>query len=565
MSKFKSKGAGRKKATAKQTKNISSPTDTLQIGLPDGSRFELALASFFTSFIILLMRMYVYERPMDQFYWSVGNEQLIEFFSYYKMVFILISAVLALLVILYRITTSTFYVRKNNLYILMAVYTLFVFLSYLFSDYKEFSLLGFNERFEGTLVQISYMVMLYFIYNIVTNERSLKWMLYILGASSVLLGLLGISQYTGHDFLRTTIGKKIYTPSIYWDQLDTITFTFQNKEIYQTVYNINYVSFYITLLIPIFALLFIGVKNLKGKVAWGILFFLAIFNLVGSKSSGGFLGLGVVFIVALILLNKRILQWKKPILILLAMTLIAGGLTYEVWTKEISHSFKGMAKDDPPINIESFEIIASDKVDPDKTPGTKRPYIDYIETGEDNIVLSLNGEPLTIKIHASEGDEPAYMALTDKKQDPILIAPTGDEDVYSIMDNRFYDYATLSYGSSDDFNFIMVNTPETEWTFVVGDEIGYINPAGKAVRLSKVPAVGWKDNQSFGSGRGYIWSRTLPMLKETLLLGHGADTYVLHFPHDDYAGKYNAKWKLNKIVDKPHNMYVGMAVGTGAI
>jgi O-antigen ligase len=55
------------------------------------------------------------------------------------------------------------------------------------------------------------------------------------------------------------------------------------------------------------------------------------------------------------------------------------------------------------------------------------------------------------------------------------------------------------------------------------------------------------------------------MIKDTILLGHGADTYCIYFPHKDYAGKYNADWEINKIVDKPHNMYMGMAIGTGLI
>jgi O-antigen ligase len=31
------------------------------------------------------------------------------------------------------------------------------------------------------------------------------------------------------------------------------------------------------------------------------------------------------------------------------------------------------------------------------------------------------------------------------------------------------------------------------------------------------------------------------------------------------VGKYNAGWNINMIVDKPHNLYLGAAVGTGLI
>ena len=58
------------------------------------------------------------------------------------------------------------------------------------------------------------------------------------------------------------------------------------------------------------------------------------------------------------------------------------------------------------------------------------------------------------------------------------------------------------------------------------------------------------------------------MMKETVLIGHGADTFAIHFPHNDYVGKYNSGTftrNINIIVDKPHNMYMGAWIGTGGI
>jgi len=55
------------------------------------------------------------------------------------------------------------------------------------------------------------------------------------------------------------------------------------------------------------------------------------------------------------------------------------------------------------------------------------------------------------------------------------------------------------------------------------------------------------------------------MMKDTFLIGRGADTFSIYFPQNDYVGKYNIGWDLNNIVDKPHNMYMQMAVGTGGM
>ncbi|MDD3169776.1 MAG: hypothetical protein PHC91_10005, partial [Eubacteriales bacterium] len=219
--------------------------------------FQLLPIAFFSAFIILITRMAVYERPMDQFFWSGGQTQLMDFFSYYKMTAILLTAIFVIVLLAYRLFAQTFSVRKSFAYIPMLIYVVFVLLSYVFSEYKEFALYGYNDRFEGTLPLLGYMVLLFYIINTIRTERDVKWVVYPIAATSALLGLLGLTQALDHDFFRTTMGKQLITPSWFWNQLDQLNFTFQNKEIYQTVYNINYVSFYLTLLIPLFGLLFI--------------------------------------------------------------------------------------------------------------------------------------------------------------------------------------------------------------------------------------------------------------------------------------------------------------------
>lgn len=543
--------------------------EKLRIEPPQGSIFEGLVVAFFAAFIILIVRMHGYVRPMDQFFWSGGDTQLSDFFSYYKMVAILIAAILAVLIILYRFTTQTLVIQKSYAYIPMAVYAVFVLLSYFFSDYKEFALYGYNDRFEGTVTLLSYMVMLFFLINYIHSERNVKWVVYPLGISSAILGLLGLTQALDHDFFRTTFGKKLITPSSFWENVDSLNFTFQNREIYQTVYNINYVSFYLTLLVPLFAMLFLRESAWKKKVLWGALLALLIYNLIGSKSSGGIAGLAVSALVALIVLNRRLLQWKKPLIALLVITAIVGGLTFNRWTEELSGAINSVLGRQPAIT--QTEESASQEQGTDTTatnaPGTLRPHIDYIETNEDSVVMSFNGNPLTITITKQQDGSIEGMTLADQDGKAIAMMPTEEQATFTIEDERFREYATLSYASDGTQYYILLNTPEVQWAFAITEEgILYSNQLGKLVDLEKIPAVGWENNQRFGSGRGYIWSRTLPMIKDTLLIGHGADTYCLYFPHQDYAGKYSSEqFPINIIVDKPHNMYMGAAIGTGLL
>lgn len=67
------------------------------------------------------------------------------------------------------------------------------------------------------------------------------------------------------------------------------------------------------------------------------------------------------------------------------------------------------------------------------------------------------------------------------------------------------------------------------------------------------------------TGRGYIWRKTLPLLKNTIIFGHGAGTFGLYFKQFDYAGLLNSQGNVDLIVDRPHSMYIQMAFSQGIL
>lgn len=84
--------------------------------------------------------------------------------------------------------------------------------------------------------------------------------------------------------------------------------------------------------------------------------------------------------------------------------------------------------------------------------------------------------------------------------------------------------------------------------------------AEQAFALPELPAP----NVSGGSGRLYIWSKAMDITMDRPLIGYGLDTMLYHFPQDDigFRGGMGSK---NVLVDKPHNVYIGVAFGTGFI
>lgn len=69
---------------------------------------------------------------------------------------------------------------------------------------------------------------------------------------------------------------------------------------------------------------------------------------------------------------------------------------------------------------------------------------------------------------------------------------------------------------------------------------------------------------SVGSGRTYIWGKTVKLLEGEIIFGYGLDSLMYNFPHyniDARAGLGDE----NTITDKPHNTYIGILYGTGII
>lgn len=103
------------------------------------------------------------------------------------------------------------------------------------------------------------------------------------------------------------------------------------------------------------------------------------------------------------------------------------------------------------------------------------------------------------------------------------------------------------------------------WTIVrIGNEYRVYNAFQKVDQLQEIPAVGFADCQHFGDKRGYIWSRTIPLLKDFIVTGSGPSTFTMIFPNNDYIGKTNMNYD-GVTVTKPHNMYLQIWTQTGLL
>ncbi len=506
-------------------------------------KFRLLPVIAYTALVFLLVRARTYHVSFDDMINLPFNSsmELWDVFSLVKASAILGISIWAALTLGYLLITEQIKLKKTKLYIPMLIYTLAVVVSYVMSDYRMMAWTGAPQRFEGVRTILCYMFMLFYTINAVDEMEDVVAIITATVGGVLVACLIGLSQFLWHDFFLTGIGSSIVTGS----SGVSVQGQFWPWQIYQTVYNMNYVSVYLCLIVPVlvYALYYFVQKNnyqslmargIYGRRRVALIFFtgmmllLIAVNLYGAESAGGVVGIGVALIIMAIVMVKE--KWQKGVL---AAVLFAGMV---------------------------IVIIAAYALGKDT-----KTQIDYIETGMDRVDMSIDGEELHI-IYDRENN---VFDLRNRKNHSInAYCFEGEEGRRFQVDKHGLAGKIVIVPYIDDKDrygfFADMNDAKLDFVF---DEDGtkYINSLDEEVSLHKTESFGFEGHLSALSGRGYIWSRTLPLLKKKLLTGYGADTLMLIFPQDDYAGKYSADMLLSNYCDKPHSIYLQMAVGTGII
>jgi hypothetical protein len=208
--------------------------------------------------------------------------------------------------------------------------------------------------------------------------------------------------------------------------------------------------------------------------------------------------------------------------------------------------------------------------------------IDYFINNKDSIVVSVHNNELKIKTnkdadHVIDTISDSRGIQLDLQFSNDIISSGGNNYkalAISFVDKRFANlelFVPVLTGALENKRMciIKLKNEEKSWPFLVNqDGTYYLTERGVLVKLRKVPQSGFKNKQDFGTGRGYIWSRTFPLMLETFILGFGADTFALYFPQDDFTGiyyDYNWHSETTPIIDKPHNFILLNFVNTGGI
>lgn len=477
-------------------------------------------------------------------YWT-GIKEMRDYFSYNKMLCILLCTGTAAITFISALLKKKIHIKKVHMYVPMGIYALLIILSTIFSEYKNVALYGFVQRYEGMLVLLSYIVILFIVINLIDDEKKIKFILGALMISAAIIGTIGIFQYFGLDLFTTDFGRKLILGSKYDMLAHKLKFILPKKTIYSTLYHYNYVGSYMAMLFPLTFTLALLIKDKVAKFSIGILSFLMFANWIACNSRGGFLGGLLAIIILIIMLRKYIIKkWKFILGTFLIFLLILVGFN-KTASGQISKRLSSAFKDAAMLFKEGSQ-----------------PIIDDVRI-EGNQIIFTDSEG-TLKIQNNKND----ISFKDSDNNEIKVNVDGKGGM-TLEDSRYKDY-TVYLGSmrweKEKYRRVEVHKKNVKLEFIViSNNFRFVNHNREVVNLKPVEHWGFEGKEKLGSARGYIWSRSIPLLKKTILLGYGPDTFTIYFPQHDYIGKIKAYGTMNMIVDKPHNLYLQIALSTGIV
>lgn len=525
-----------------KSKNSKHMATSSYLSAPKYNKLYILPLILVMSILPLIMYLYEFDSGLSGFSWYPNNGEQLDIFLYCKQIFFITVCCIMLLLISWKVFIEKKTVKFLPIFIPLSLYGFLAFLSTLFSDYPSLGFKGISGHFESIFVILGYCLLVYYAYLFIETEDDIKFILKYFLVGILIMILLGVLQATGNDFFATTIGKKLYLPERYWNQLDSFTSTFEPKRVYITLFNPNYVGVYVSLILPFIAGLLLTEKKLKTSLLYLVTMLGLIVCLIGAESKAGFISLFIALIITIIFYRKYIFRNIKITLLIIGIftTIIIG------FRSNISSTFNKV--------VSNINIILNQKTEFSLTD---------IKT-EDVLTITYKDNDLIVDLNRTDEDINITMKDTSGKD----IESTIDTNTLTstITDERFSG-VTVAPAVYDSILCVQINIQGKNWVFsnqLADGTFYYLNYFGRFDKISKAESSLYTGYENFASGRGYIWSRTIPLLKKNIVFGSGADTFTIQFPHQDYVYRTNMRID-SQIMTKPHNLYLQIGVQSGVI
>jgi O-antigen ligase len=301
--------------------------------------------------------------------------------------------------------------------------------------------------------------------------------------------------------------------------------------------------------------LFIYETDKTRKVILCILSVFVFCNWIGCLSRGGYLGVVVAILILAIIITLRFAFLKKETARDFIQPLLK--TTTVVFASLIVLTFILIFSTDNAIRAQ-FSRLNVNTAEKMATTGTAElpAEIKDVKISSSVIFYSTANADLRIKLNLNNLE---FFTGNGIQLRPIFNAGKAayvfNEQKYSNFKFRLdkNNIIYLFYGDA----FIQVA--------ITGQGFKFFDERRGCTEMRKAASWGFKDRERLATNRGYLWSRTIPLLKDSIFLGNGSDTFALCFPQQDYVAKLKYYANPYMIADKPHNMYLQIAMNTGIV
>lgn len=474
-------------------------------------------------------------------YWT-GQQQYLDFFSYWKSRWVIVLTTISLIIyiILYKQKKLPFKNLKQY-YIPLAIYAVFVIISTMFAIDTQTALWGFVDMYQGMFVLLSYILITFLTINLVNNERDLTLFIKTFLFLMIVEGIIGVGQYFGLDFFQTKLGKDLILPNNL--MVEDLSFSFGPKTIYGTLFNTNFVGSFAALMLPLSVAFLLSAKTKKQRIISGIAVVLMIFTWIGCNSRAGYVGVIVSTVFALVLFRKLIIKyWKISVSFIVLLVVAFLGLN---------------TASDGAIIARLKTLNIKQQIEDIKTANVGTVKFEDIILGKDTFSIKTNKETLNFKVDDDKLyflDENNNELQLTTKRNQITINDPKYAGYNIIIQDKYPGISVIAYGKTINF-------------YITDNGIKIIGSGGRLTEPKFSPFFEpLKGLETIGSNRGYEWGATIPMFKDYIVKGAGPDNFPIVFNQDDFIAKLNLiGFDANIVIDKPHNMFLQIAINTGVL
>lgn len=513
-------------------------------------KYNLYLLPLFATIVIspLIVHLYRFDSHLESYSWYNNTSESSDFFLYYKAMFLIAMSAIMVLIIGYAMYKERkrrirqFAITNEYWMIGLGAFFFFACFSTLVSKYRYFGVHGIADQFESIWVIIGYCVILVYTYYMINQKKHIQMVETAILTLCTLMGALGFFQFIGMDFWSSKLGRILMISSKYAEQRDSLEFTFAESgtPVYLSLYNINYVGVFCILMIPILIAILISEQNKIKKSIAALNIILMVICLVGCGSKTGVIIAVLLVVIAMFIYAKG----KKKLWALGAVAALTIVLFTTYYVTSGTNIFVRLADSLKPVR-------------------NQYAVTDFVLEDQD-VYLTYNEHKIYFQTDVSTDAGIQFRAWSDTKDNLTYYQDT--DGTVHFEDEDFQDITLNIYAQVNDLDFVMViNADGQYYRFTVVDgRYQFVNFLGRIDELIKADTAVFTNYDAFLSGRGYIWARTIPLLKKTIFVGTGADSFALVFPQTDYVARQNGGY-ADQIVTKPHNLYLQIAVQYGLI